>query len=160
MEVAGANRCWRWQFRCRGSRRESAVAQLFSLGIIHTLMKTIALLFALSLLLAGCSKHTSDAAIRRHIGGTWIANESSKHMLYPDGRLQLIRPEYTVDGTWSVADGVLTETLTHMSGTNTAGEVLDERLNQIWHYKVVSIDDHDLVCRISDQTNLWVAHKP
>ena len=27
------------QFRCRGSRRESAVAQLFSLGIIHTLMK-------------------------------------------------------------------------------------------------------------------------
>ena len=34
MEVAGANRRWRWQFRCRGSRRESAVAQLFSLGII------------------------------------------------------------------------------------------------------------------------------
>ena len=33
MEVAGANRRWRWQFRYRGSRRESAVAQLFSLGI-------------------------------------------------------------------------------------------------------------------------------
>ena len=32
MEVAGANRRWRLQFRCRGSRRESAVAQLFSLG--------------------------------------------------------------------------------------------------------------------------------
>src|SRR5208282_6378003 len=31
-QVAGANRRWRWQFRCRGSRRESAVAQLFSLG--------------------------------------------------------------------------------------------------------------------------------
>jgi hypothetical protein len=26
--VAGANRRWRCQFRCRGSRRESAVAQL------------------------------------------------------------------------------------------------------------------------------------
>ena len=26
MEVAGANRRWRCQFRCRGSRRESAVA--------------------------------------------------------------------------------------------------------------------------------------
>jgi hypothetical protein len=25
-EVAGANRRWRGQFRCRGSRRESAVA--------------------------------------------------------------------------------------------------------------------------------------
>jgi hypothetical protein len=32
MEVAGANRRWRFQFRYRGSRRESAVAQLFSLG--------------------------------------------------------------------------------------------------------------------------------
>ena len=27
-----SNRRWRGQFRCRGSRRESAVAQLFSLG--------------------------------------------------------------------------------------------------------------------------------
>ena len=32
MEVAGANRRWRLQVRYRGSRRESAVAQLFSLG--------------------------------------------------------------------------------------------------------------------------------
>jgi hypothetical protein len=32
-QVAGANRRWRLQFRCRGSRRESAVAQLFSLGV-------------------------------------------------------------------------------------------------------------------------------
>ena len=31
-DYAGANRCWRLPFRCRGSRRESAVAQLFSLG--------------------------------------------------------------------------------------------------------------------------------
>ncbi len=36
MEVTGANRRWRCQFRYRGSRRESAVAQLFSLGgILH-----------------------------------------------------------------------------------------------------------------------------
>jgi hypothetical protein len=35
MEVAGANRRWRLQFRYRGSRRESAVAQLFSLGHIE-----------------------------------------------------------------------------------------------------------------------------
>ena len=31
-QLAGANRRWHWQFRCRGSRRESAVVQLFSLG--------------------------------------------------------------------------------------------------------------------------------
>jgi hypothetical protein len=34
---AGTNRRWRWPFRYRGSRRESAVAQLFSLVIIHIL---------------------------------------------------------------------------------------------------------------------------
>ena len=39
MEVAGANRRWRWQFRCRGSRRESAVAQLSTLGgVSHDLV--------------------------------------------------------------------------------------------------------------------------
>src|SRR5208283_2058741 len=37
MEVAGANRRWRCPFRCRGSRRESAVAQLFSLGEYRTM---------------------------------------------------------------------------------------------------------------------------
>jgi hypothetical protein len=31
--LAGANRRWRCPFRCRGSRRKSAVAQLFSLGV-------------------------------------------------------------------------------------------------------------------------------
>jgi hypothetical protein len=34
---AGANRRWRGQFRYRGSRRESAVAQLSTLGIITRL---------------------------------------------------------------------------------------------------------------------------
>ena len=32
MEVAGANRRWRLQFRYRGSRREAAVVQLSTLG--------------------------------------------------------------------------------------------------------------------------------
>jgi hypothetical protein len=35
MEVAGANRRWRGQFRYRGSHRESAVAQLFSLDLMR-----------------------------------------------------------------------------------------------------------------------------
>jgi len=34
MEVAGANSRWRRQFRCRGLRRESAVAQLSTLSNI------------------------------------------------------------------------------------------------------------------------------
>ena len=38
-KVAGANRRWRLQFRCRGSRRESAVAQLSALGDSARIMK-------------------------------------------------------------------------------------------------------------------------
>ena len=38
-QVAGANRRWRFLFRCRGSRRESAVVQLFSLGIMSATLQ-------------------------------------------------------------------------------------------------------------------------
>jgi len=37
-QVAGANRRWRGPFRCRGSRRESAVAQLFLLGVARAIL--------------------------------------------------------------------------------------------------------------------------
>jgi hypothetical protein len=42
-----SNRRWRFGFRCRGSRRRSAVAQLSTLGIAHTLMKTFATIIIL-----------------------------------------------------------------------------------------------------------------
>jgi hypothetical protein len=45
MEVAGANRRWRCQFRYRGTRRESAVAQLFSLGGFR-IMKRSTIIFS------------------------------------------------------------------------------------------------------------------
>jgi len=38
-QIAGANRRWRGQFRCRGSRRESAVAQLTSEVIRQRLLR-------------------------------------------------------------------------------------------------------------------------
>jgi hypothetical protein len=49
MEVAGANRRWRWPFRCRGSRRESAVAQLSTLGD-YRIMNTMPVLVVVALL--------------------------------------------------------------------------------------------------------------
>ena len=52
MEVAGANRRWRCQFRCRGSRRESAVAQIFSLGVMNTLRLYVIILALAS---GGCA---------------------------------------------------------------------------------------------------------
>jgi hypothetical protein len=59
-QVAGANRRWRCPFRCRGSRHESAVAQLFSLGG-YTLMKTHTLRLALALGLLVCRGRTATA---------------------------------------------------------------------------------------------------
>jgi hypothetical protein len=46
MEVAGANRRCRCQFRYRGSRRESAVAQLFSLGVFARMEISPILIYA------------------------------------------------------------------------------------------------------------------
>jgi len=44
-----SNRRWRLQFRYRGSRRESAVAQLFSLGVIrHDIMNVMIAMIATS----------------------------------------------------------------------------------------------------------------
>jgi hypothetical protein len=55
-----SNRRWRWQFRCRGSRRESAVAQLFSLGGITRMNRgTIISLSVLAVLMCYlCFVHT------------------------------------------------------------------------------------------------------
>jgi hypothetical protein len=39
-QVAGANRRWRWHFRCRGSSRESALAQLSTLGVNMRYLQT------------------------------------------------------------------------------------------------------------------------
>jgi hypothetical protein len=54
MEVAGANRRWPSQFRYRGSRRESAVAQLSTLD-----EKSISLHLLAGLAIAGIGRGTA-----------------------------------------------------------------------------------------------------
>jgi hypothetical protein len=68
MEVAGApNRRWRWPFRYRGSRHESAVAQLFSLGHSTTFMKTIAvIIFAVFGMLAHAADKLFDDELAKN----------------------------------------------------------------------------------------------
>jgi hypothetical protein len=58
MEVAGANRRWRCPFRYRGSRRESAVAQLFSLG--DYMKRCYILGVVVSLVVCGCESQHSE----------------------------------------------------------------------------------------------------
>jgi hypothetical protein len=72
-KLPGANRRWRWPFRCRGSRRESAVAQLFSLGRVsvcqqicqnkrmkNQTLKACGMLLLTCSLFGGCSRSASN----------------------------------------------------------------------------------------------------
>src|ERR1035437_8225797 len=70
--LAGANRRWRCQFRYRGSRRRSAVAQLFSLGGMRPFATFLALA-AVVLLSGGCSRtyiSTGDPGVPSPDGDT------------------------------------------------------------------------------------------
>ena len=73
MEVAGANRRWRSQFRYRGSRRESAVAQLFSLGHMK-IMRHSFIIFAFGVVALTSFAQSSTNSVTKTskaIVGTW-----------------------------------------------------------------------------------------
>ena len=107
-QVAGANRRWRLQFRCRGSHRESAVAQLFSLRIIRTMniRHTILLLspgFMFAIIAAGAFllsemdfRYYDPANVQENQQkyDTFVANvKSGKWQLTSDKALEAIRLE-------------------------------------------------------------------
>jgi len=60
--LAGANRRWRCQFRYRGSHRESAVAQLFSLGQRMTTRVQVSVVLVLMAALCGCASQSKPEA--------------------------------------------------------------------------------------------------
>ena len=147
MEVAGANRRWRCQFRCRGSRRESAVAQLFSLGCFERTMKFTPIILALSLLLTACSG--PDAKLSRQIVGTWTHHDyggQTEYVYAPNGSFSgdttITETQSRTNafaGTWRIQDGVLILTYTNVPEQSlaSAGTVL--------RYKIRQVDDHQLL---------------
>jgi hypothetical protein len=102
------------------------MAQLFSLGIIDTLMKTILTFVLTSLLLAGCSRH--DAMIQSNLTGTWTHDWGqgihSTSVIASDGDYQCEIFGLTngrvvrLEGTMIVKHGVLIDTVTTDSQTN------------------------------------------
>src|ERR1035441_1790110 len=79
MEVAGANRRWRWPFRCRGSRHESAVAQLFSLGHLAMPLFMRGIMIRDLVETGGCLavdlRHILDLFGERAVRSRWRASE-------------------------------------------------------------------------------------
>jgi hypothetical protein len=61
-QIAGANRRWRCTFRCRGPRRESAVAQLFSLIWLTIVKRAISLLSEILHFSVGHTANYSESA--------------------------------------------------------------------------------------------------
>jgi len=128
-----------WRDR-RGSRLESAVAQLFSLGGIDTLMKFSPIILGLSLLLTACSRE--DAKLAQKITGAWSGEAGAWTMTFaPDGSYVMARKSDTniLAGTWQIKDGDLIRTMTNVyiiQGSPDGG---------VTRCKIVSMDDHQLV---------------
>ena len=83
---AGANRRWRVPFRCRGSRHESAVAQLSTLGHMRTHLHCLVAV-AFAGLVVSCSIPASRPSVDID-----IRNDSTNHLnwvsvLWDEGKL-------------------------------------------------------------------------
>jgi hypothetical protein len=74
-------------------------------------------LIGLSLLLAGCSKSPSDAAIRRQIAGTWTFNQDGALTIASNGNWSIMESKLkgtnSFAGTWQITDGVFCMTTTN-----------------------------------------------
>ena len=68
--VAGANRRWHLQFRCRGSRHESAVAELFSLAMKRTLLVAAGLCWIIALECHSANGF-AEAESEQNFGARW-----------------------------------------------------------------------------------------
>ena len=154
----GANRRRRWPFRCHGSRRESAMAQLFSLGFVNMRVELSLSAFVLCLLLLlGCShgKSLTDADITDKLVGDWKVDgvlptgvtASGTVSILRDGSLKcdtkFVRETRTLDmsytGTWQVDKGLLIETIKTTSNSNLLA------VGFVTRDKIIHLDDRKLV---------------
>ena len=105
-----SNRRWRLQFRCRGSRHRSAVAQLFSLDGMASLLMKSTLLLLLAVLVFSCSNdHVKEG------GGAYAYSPDGKWMAeISDGYSNTHNLPYAVVQVWdlekypSLKDGIHT----------------------------------------------------
>ena len=109
-------------------------------GVIHTFMKYIPTLFALSLLPTACTTTTSDTAIRRQIVGLWSLDSRPGKVIEnkSDGTIVVrIDGVETARGTWQVKDGYIVEGIG--SSTAESNKVVSVSGDKM---VVLSIDGH------------------
>ncbi|MEI6074455.1 MAG: hypothetical protein WCS94_02700 [Verrucomicrobiota bacterium] len=121
-------------------------------------MKYILPLVLMNLLLAACTKISSDDTVRRQIVGTWtIDNGSDVWTLSPDGgfneKWARAAKALAFQGTWQVTNGILVATITNKSSvgfTNVAavGSAISSH--------IVRLDSDHLTLVYDSQTNHWL----
>jgi len=116
-------------------------------------MKFTLPIFALILLLTGCSNTPSDAELRQKVQGTWMPYHDSRKTTEhkADGSFVFkftleLTNEMTAEGTWQIKDGFMVTTITNASWPDAKLEVN--------RYKIVHIDDHEMILRHDGATNL------
>jgi hypothetical protein len=120
-------------------------------------MKKIIQLSAIGLLLAGCGKVPSDAQVRKKALGDWSMPAARSIMtIAPDGSFQSKFPgvDLTLQGAWRVEGGFFVFTVTNAVGSERHSDV-----GETQRFKIVSMNDHDLVLQVEGATNLVTAHK-
>jgi hypothetical protein len=108
-------------------------------------------LLTLSLLLTGCGRHLSDAAISRKAPGNWTdtSNAGASIGLRQDGSFCVTSaqgdPQF--GGSWLVKDQFLVLNVTNIPHATI-------------RFKIVSVNDHQMVIRPNEsQTNVMIMSK-
>ena len=118
-------------------------------------MKYTITLFTLILLLAGCGKHLSDAEISRKAVGVWtFPHMADKTEMRSDGSFFQGTGTNVTGGCWHIEDGYVVTILTNVPGHAPGAFGHPSR------YKVISIDDHQMVFLPDGQTNSVTLTKP
>lgn len=126
-------------------------------------------LFLLSLLV-GCGRHdvppasSPDAKLRGLLVGTWTIEGKGEVIFVHDGTFSSrwtnthARPEasWYYDGTWAVTGGVCVSTITNSTSLGTTNRV---RAGKTDCFRVLAIDDRQLVWECDNQTNSLARHR-
>jgi hypothetical protein len=114
-------------------------------------------LLTLSLLLTGCGRHLSDAEISHKAVGSWIVSGSSGGMeMRSDGSysVKMASGDLAYEGSWHIEAGFLVATI-----TNWPSRQPQEAPSHTKRYRIISIDEHQMVVRPEGYTNLVTISK-
>ncbi len=117
-----------------------------------------------SYILFGAHKELTDAKIRQKIVGVWIREDTNSEgttTIASDGVFlstsrsvmanSNITKTWIYEGTWQVKGGVFILTITKASGFHQ-----HEAVGSVDNFKIVSLNDEELVCQVNNQT---IVHK-